>query len=67
MDLPSSGCDDEDVAVAKKEPDSDDDDPLPPLPHEQAGRPSREISAQTLAVYPRNAANIPGASAWAHY
>ena len=37
----SSGSEDESVAVAEEEPDSDDCDPLPPLPHEQAGLPSR--------------------------
>ena len=40
---------------------SDDFDPLPPLPHEQAGLPSQERCAQTLTVYPRNAGTIPGA------
>ena len=51
----------ENLAIAEEDPDSDACDPFPPLPHEQAGLPSREISTQTLTVYPRSAANIPGA------
>ena len=49
----------EDNLVIAEDPDSDAYDPLLPLPHEQAGLPSREINTPTLTVYPRKAANIP--------
>ena len=38
----SSGSEEEPAAVAEEEPDSDECDPLPPLPHEQAGLPLQE-------------------------
>ena len=46
----SSGSE-EPPAVAEEEPDSDDFDPWPPLPHEQAGLPTQERCTQTLSQH----------------
>ena len=54
-------AEEESVAVAEEEPDSDDFSPWPPLPREQVGRLTHERCTQTLTVYPRNAGTIPGA------
>ena len=61
VEEPAAAAEEESDAIAEEELASDEFEPWPPLPREQAGLPTRERFTQTLTVYPRNAANIPGA------
>ena len=59
--VPTSGSEEEPAAAAEEEPDSDDFDPLPPLPHERRPSITGKVHPDSLMVYSRNAGTIPGA------